>query len=590
VSRLRRARAIARQSETHAPEWGAADAAALAVVLALAVAALVGVAGNDHLNWDDQAALVENPALDRPGVVGWAFSTTHMSHYQPLSWLAWALARRSFGSTPAVHHVLSLALHLVNAALLLILAMRLGSLAGLAPAPRCVAALTAALFFAVHPLRVEPVAWASGFPYVLALAPLLLAVVLYLRYASGSGTRAALGASVFCYGVSLLCRAFSPALPFVLLVLDVALGRLQRLGLRRAILEKLPYAALALAATFAEAGARRFAPLERVGVPERASEAALAPFVYLYRTIWPVGLSPLDPLSLERGTLLPGLVLGLALLAGVTVLAYRWRHERPWLLVGWLAYLLLLGPALGVLPSGLQATADRYTYLPSVPIALLTGAAAARLWGDAARRWIWVALGVGLTALLVGVTRHQVAYWRDSVTLWTHALELDANNDVALYNLAHALAKKGDAAGAEARYRRLLELVPDHDVGRRNLELLEAARLEREGNEAAAAGRFDEAIQLYGRALERDAARLHSRRSRGMALARLGRYAEAIPDLAQAAQAPDAEPEVAGALAFALVESGRRGEAVTTLRTALARHPGDPRLSEALASLEKPPK
>ncbi len=590
MSRLRRARAVARQNETHAPEWGVADAAALAAVLALAVTAFVGVAANDLLNWDDQAALVDNPALDRPGVVGWAFSTTHMSHYQPLSWLAWALARRSFGTTPAVHHVLSLALHLANAALLFILAMRLGSLTGLAPGPRRVAALTAASFFAVHPLRVEPVAWASGFPYVLALAPLLLAVVLYLRYASGSGTRAALGASIFCYGVSQLCRAFSPALPVVLLVFDGALGRLPRLGLRRALLEKLPYAALALAATFAEAGARRFASLERVGVPERASEAALAPFVYLYRTLWPVGLSPLDPLSLERETLLPAFVLGLALLAGVTVLAYRWRRERPWLLAGWLSYLLLLGPALGLLPSGLQATADRYTYLPSVAVALLAGAASARLWDDAARRWIWVTLGVGLAIVLVGVTRHQVAHWRDSTTLWTHALELDARNDVALYNLAHALAQKGDLAGAEAHYLRLLELVPDHDVGRRNLELLEAARLEREGNEAAAAGRLDEAIQLYGRALERDAARLHSRRSRGMALARLGRYAEAIPDLAQAAESPGAEPEVTGALAFALVESSRRDEAVAALRAALARHPGDPRLSEALASLERRPK
>jgi Flp pilus assembly protein TadD len=375
----------------------------------------------------------------------------------------------------------------------------------------------------------------------------------------------------------------------VLLALDFALGRLPRLGVGRALLEKLPYAVLALAATLGEAGARRFASLERVGVPERASEAALAPFVYLYRTLWPAGLSPLDPLSLERETVLPALVIGVALLAIVSGLAYRFRRERPWLLTAWLAYLLLLGPATGLLPSGLQATADRYTYLPGVAIALVVGAGAARLWVDARNRGLWLALGVGVAAVLAGLTRQQVRFWRDSVTLWTHALEVNARNDVALYNLAHAVAEMGDSARAELHYRRLLELVPDHDVGRRNLRLLEAARLECEGNENAARGRFAEAADLYSQALERDAARLHSRRSRGMALARLGRYDEAIPDLAQAAGASDAEPEVAGALAFALAASGRREEAAAALRKALARHPGDLRLTEALTSLERRP-
>lgn len=590
MSRLRRARAIGRRAEADAPGWGAADAAALLVVLAVTLGAFAGVAHNDLLNWDDRAALVENAALDRPGVVSWAFSTTHMSHFQPLSWLSWALVRRAFGVTAAVHHLLSLALHSVNAALVFILAFVLGARAGLTPAPRCVAAAVSALLFAVHPLRVEPVAWASGLPYVLALAPLLLSVLLYLRHAAGTAAGPALVASILLYGVSMLCRAFAPALPLVLLVLDFALGRLPRLGWARALLEKLPYAGIALAATLGEASARRFASLERVGVPERASEAALAPFVYLYRTLWPAGLSPLDPLSLEPGTVFPFLVIGVGLLAAVSVLTYRFRREHPWLLTAWLAYLLLLGPALGLLPSGLQATADRYTYVPGVAIALLAGAGAARLWQDARRRGAWLAVGVGLAVVLAVLTRQQVRCWRDSVTLWTRALEVNERNDVAIYNLAHAFAEKGDSARAEALYRRLLALVPDHDVGRRNLELLEAARLEREGNEAAAAGRLDEAIQLYGRALERDAARLHSRRSRGITLARLGRYAEAILDLAQAAAAPDAEPEVAGALAFALAESGRRDEAAAALREALARYPGEPRLTEALASLERRPK
>jgi tetratricopeptide (TPR) repeat protein len=586
VSRLRRARGVAEQAEPKRPGLRTADILALTAVCIATALGFAGVADNELLNWDDQAALVKNTALDGDGVAGWAFSTTHMAHYQPLSWLAWALTRRAFGPAPAVHHVLSLALHVANAALVFVLAFRLASLTKLGAAPRRVAALFAAILFAAHPLRVEPVAWASGLPYVLALTPLLLSVILYVRHATASGVGTLLLGSLLCYGASLLSRAYSPGFPLVLLAIDFALGRLPRVGWTRILVEKLPFAVLAASATVAEGAARRFAPLERVGVAERASEAALAPFLYLYRTLWPRGLTPLHPLSLEPTAFLPALAVGVALLAVVSAWAYRLRATRPWLLAGWLSYLLLLGPALGLLPSGLQATADRYTYLPSVALALLAGAGAALLWEQGQGRATLVAIGAMLSIAMLGLTWRQVRFWRDSVTLWTRALAVDPANDVALYNLALALDARGDSAGAEAQYRRLLEVVPDHDVGRRNLELLEAARLEREGNEQAAAGHLAEAAELYSRALQRDAARLHARRSRGMALAQLGRYEEAIPDLAEAARAPDAEASVSGALAFALAETGRREEARATLQSALARHPGERRLATALTALE----
>jgi hypothetical protein len=187
VSRLRRARGVAEQAEPKRPGLRTADILALTAVCIATALGFAGVADNELLNWDDQAALVKNTALDGDGVAGWAFSTTHMAHYQPLSWLAWALTRRAFGPAPAVHHLLSLALHLANAALVFVLAFGLASLTKLGAAPRRVAALSAAILFAAHPLRVEPVAWASGLPYVLALTPLLLSVILYVRHATASG-------------------------------------------------------------------------------------------------------------------------------------------------------------------------------------------------------------------------------------------------------------------------------------------------------------------------------------------------------------------------------------------------------------------
>jgi tetratricopeptide (TPR) repeat protein len=254
-------------------------------------------------------------------------------------------------------------------------------------------------------------------------------------------------------------------------------------------------------------------------------------------------------------------------------------------MAGWLAYLLLLAPASGLAPSGVQATADRYTYLPSVAVALLVGAGAGRLRVDT--RWRkWLALGLALATALGVLTWRQVGFWRDSVTLWTRAVELDPRNNVALYNLALALDEAGDKPAAAGRYRELLALVPDHAPARKNLELLEAARFEREAGAAVAAGRLDEAAGLYGRALEHDPARLHSRRSRGMALAQLGRFGEAIPDLQAALRAGGAEPEVAAALAFALAQTGRREDALQVLRAAVARHPDSGGLVQELARLE----
>lgn len=554
-------------------------------MLLAALVVFLGVVRNDFLNWDDQAALVRNAALDGEAWLGWAFSTTHMSHYQPLSWLAWGLLRRLFGASAPVHHLASLLLHLLDAALVFALAFRLGSWSGLAPGPRRAGATVAALFFAVHPLRVEPVAWASALPYPLALLALLLSLLGYLRHATGTGSARPFLLSLAAYAVAQLCRAAAPTLPLVLLALDFGLRRPERVGWRRLWLEKLPFAGVALVATLAEAGARRFAPLARVSAGARLADALSAPLVYLARTLWPLGLSPLDAQPLDPRPSLPALAGSVALLVALTLAAWRVRAGKPWPLAGWLAYLLLLAPAAGLTPSGVQATADRYSYVPSVVVALLAGGLAARLWAGARRRR-WLALGVALGLALALSTWRQLGYWRDSITLWTRALERDPHNDVALYNLALALEAAGQEPAALERYRELLALIPDHAPARRNLDLIEAARFEREAGAAAAAGRLEEAVALYGEALERDPARLHSRRSRGMALAQLGRLEQAVPDLRAAVAAGRAEPELAAALAFALARGGQRDEALRVLREAIARHPGSPGLAQELARLE----
>jgi tetratricopeptide (TPR) repeat protein len=245
----------------------------------------------------------------------------------------------------------------------------------------------------------------------------------------------------------------------------------------------------------------------------------------------------------------------------VTLIAARLWRQRPGLLTGWLAYLALTAPASGLAPSGLQATADRYTYLPGVVLALLVGAALGEAWrAPGGRRPALAVAAVGAVALSLASVRY-LAHWRDSTALWTRALAVDPRNDVALYNLGLALEEAGDEAAAVRRYEELLRLVPDHAPARHNRDRLEARRLEREAGELAAQRRLQEAIARYTRALALDPERLHSRRSRGMALAQLGRFEEAIPDLRAAVAGGPPEAPVLHALAFALERTGHAEEA-----------------------------
>ncbi len=368
----------------------------LAAILIATFLVFSPILAHQFLNWDDPDTLVHNTHLIGPGILGWAFSTTHMSHYQPASWIAWSLVGRAFGVEPVALHAMSLAGHLLNTILVFLLAGRLARAARLTT-PGVVAgiAATAAGLFAIHPLRVEPVAWASAFPYVAALFWLLLSALAYSRWAERTGAtpRASsspwLAGSIACYGLSLLCRPVALPFPLVLTALDVYPFRLtdqtsmasaNRRSRRRLLLTKLPFLLLAVAALAAEWRARPIESVAEYGIGARLTAAAIAPFLYLWRTVWPVGLTPLDPLPLDPHLHVARLILGVAGLVMVTVVTVRLARVAPALSIGWISYLLLLAPAVGLTPSGLQATADRYTYVPGVALAVMCGAATGAVW------------------------------------------------------------------------------------------------------------------------------------------------------------------------------------------------------------------
>lgn len=541
-----------------------------ALALAAAVAATFWpVVGHEFLNWDDPEVVADNPRLQQPpaALVGWAFTTREMGHYQPLSWLALAAVSGNPAS-PARVHGLALTLHALNAVLLLLLTTRLLD-RGVPDDDRWWLALGAAALFALHPLRVEPVAWASALPYLLSFAPLLASVFAWIVWLRG-GAPSWLAASAALFAVSQLARVTAPLLPFVLLALSRLDPQARPRTLGAVTRALVPFALIAVPLAAAEASARVVESVADVGLANRVAWALTHPALYLWRTLAPVALTTLDTLPRvphpDWGRTL------VAVAASVAAVAVTWRVWSPRAaLAVWGGYLALLAPVVGLFPSGLQVTADRYTYGPAIILSVALGVAVSALGRQRTRA---VLLAAAFLAVVLGVSaRAQTAYWHDSIGLWTRALTLDADSDVARYNLALALIEAGRTDEAVPQLEQLVAQIPDHDLGRQRLAALLADRAQRGGDEAASAGRLTEAVDAYSRALQHDPSRIRARVNRGMALVQLGEPARAAADLEAGGAGTSDDPALAGALALAWSEAGRASEAIGLLRRLHDRQP-----------------
>src|SRR6185503_11144906 len=438
------ARGVATKKATQVSAGGKSDTRVDFVwtlaIAAATLAAFLPLASNQFVNWDDPYALTGNERLGSPGVVAWAFTTRVMGHFQPLAWLTWSAVNSLAGMSPIAFHALSLIGHAVNASLVYVVTRRLTLKASVDYRTASLAAAAAALLFAVHPLRVEPVAWASAFPYVQSLTWLLVATLTYLRYADSRVRRGLwFGASVVSYVLSLLSRVAAIGYPFVLLILDVfPLRRLDpvdanntardrpRVTWTGALLEKAPFALAAGIFAFLEAGSRETAPLTEIGIGARLTTAAAAPIIYLSRTLMPLPRSPIDPLPLSP-VFEPG-VLALAFVGVAALTGAAWWVRRYWPAVtaAWFTYLVLLAPVMGLTPSGQTQTADRYMYLPGVALSMIIGLAITQIGSRFGSRRVPLAILAGMTLLLGVLTWRETHWWHDSTALWTRALEFDA--------------------------------------------------------------------------------------------------------------------------------------------------------------------
>jgi tetratricopeptide (TPR) repeat protein len=453
------------------------------LILLLTVAAIYGQTWrHGFLNYDDSVYILANPEVTR-GLswdgLRWAFGF-HAANWHPLTWLSHMLDCQLFGLAAGGHHLVSAALHAANA--LLVLSLLRGLTGNLWTSA------AAAALFAVHPLRVESVAWAAERKDVLAALLMLLTLALWLRYVR----RPRLGsylAALGLFGLALAAKATPVTLPFLLLLLDGwPLGRnlafagrhtepaaaVGRRGWGLLLAEKLPFLALALAASAVTLRAQTTGVVAMAGSDptQRLGNAALAYVAYLGSFLWPHGLAPLYPYpraGISWTAVATALVL-LALLSAGALLAVR---RRPYLAVGWLWYLGMLVPVIGLVQVGAQARSDRYTYLSQIGVTIALLWLLRDLWP--ARPWKRAALAAACGGALLTLADRSHAYvrvWRDDLSLFSAATAATPGNTVMLNNLAGALRAAGRSGEAIRTLEETVRIDPGYCKALSNLGIM----------------------------------------------------------------------------------------------------------------------
>lgn len=473
----------------------------LAPALAAAAAFLVYLPSLNHgfVGWDDPMFLLGQEGWRGIGPAQWAWSfrATVGGVWQPLAYLSYGLDYALWGLKPAGYHLTSALIHSANAALVALIAREV--LRG----AKWWAPLIAALLFALHPLRVESVAWIAERRDVLGAFFALGAVLAHLR-----GKR---WATVALHGLGLLAKAQSATLPLLLLALDY--WPLKRLD-RKRVIEKWPLFLLSAACLLwtASAQERMRWTLEQHDLAGRLAQAFHGLGWYALKTLWPAGLSPFHELRTPFAWGL-GSTLGLAVVAAVV----HWGRKRPWLAAGGAWFALSLAPMLGLTQFGPQVVADRYSYLSCLPLALA---------GGLLPGWPAVALASGLGL----ATAAQQKVWASDEALWARVLERDPESATARVSLGVARGAGGDPAAAWLLFDEALAQ-PDC---------------------AAAWGEADPAARR--RRLEPRPQCRKARLNRGVARAQLGDYAGAGADFDAILEVEPDEPA-----AIALKERLRRG-------------------------------
>jgi Tfp pilus assembly protein PilF len=570
---------------------------------------------NGFVIWDDDKNFLSNPQYRGLGVsqLHWMWTTFHLGHYVPLSWMTLGLDYELWGMNPRGYHLTNLLLHCADAVLLYFVARRILRLAAGATTDGglIAAAAFAALLFAVHPLRVESVAWVTERRDVLSLCFYLSSLLAYLRSSDAEASRRRWYlASLGLFLCALLSKATAMSLPAVLLVLSIY--PLRELGggsgwwsasARHAYRRLAPFALLSATSVLLSIVALH--PPRQLGIGAKVGVSAYSLSFYLLKTIVPVRLSPLYQMPQQVDALAPVFLVSGVVVAALCALAWWGRRRWPGVSTAWVVFVVIALPMLGIVQNGPQIVADRYTYHAAPALALLVGALVFPP-GRQVRRPL-VAVAALVLACLSVLTWSQTTVWRNTESLWTQALAVDSTSSIAQSGMAGvlfranripeatvyseravalapgdpdahdalgvALARQGKLAEAVAQYERVIVLKPTSDEAHENLGVVTAAQ-----------GDLDGAIGHYRRALELNPDNADAHVNWGNALVREGRPDDAIVHYEAALRIRPDHADAHHNWGVALARQGRLLEAIEQFRQALAIDPGH---AEARAYLEK---
>jgi len=517
--------------------------------------------------------------------IKWAFTTHFAANWHPLTWISYMMDTQAFGMSARAFHLTNILLHAASVFLLFLVLSRMTR-------SEWKSAFVAALF-AIHPLHVESVAWIAERKDVLSGFFFMLTLWAYAGYAERPAFRR-YALVVLCFALGLMSKPMLVTLPFVLLLLDYwPLARLRAksgtgVSFGRLVLEKVPLFAMSAVSSVVtysvqSKGGAFGAPAEfPFGI--RAMNALVSYIAYIGKTIWPSKLAVLYP---HPGPSLPiwkAVAAGILLIA-ITILVLRAARRKPFLAVGWLWYLGTLVPVIGLVQVGVQAMADRYTYLPLIGLFIMLA------WGIPGSMGVWeygstggetpphphtpthphayrlsVQIAAVVAILALGpATWHQIGYWQDNATLFRHTAAVTKDNYDAYINLGAALQGTGKYEEALDVYLRAERLRPNHAPVHYNI-----------GGVLAPMGRYEEAIAEYEKALKLEPRYPDVHCNLAVVLVKKGRYQEALKHYKEALRIYPDYADAHSNLGSLLDIMGRTKEALAHYDAAIAANPDYP--------------
>lgn len=500
--------------------------AAAGLAAALTFLAYIPALSNSFINWDDPAYVYSNEKIRNLNLsyLLWVFTNPSVANWHPLTMLSHAIDYAVWGLDPFGHHLGNIILHSLNTFLVAMLGYRLIEFRFGKNSRAVFATLVTALFFGLHPLHVESVAWVAERKDVLSMLFSLLAINSYISYASAS-KRSGYAFSLIFFILALMSKPMAVSLPLVLLIIDFFPLERFRQGFIRPVVEKIPFfifsGVSSLLTIWAQKAGGAISTLETYPITVRLWGAVKAYVFYLYKTIAPIHLSPyyphpvnINPVSIEYlGSLI--VFIGITVFCAVTFKKYKAFTAA------WLFYVITLIPVVGIVQVGGQAAADRYTYLPMLSIFLLAGAGAGYLFNSRTKMIITIAAAC-VFVVFGALTIKQLSVWKDPLTFWSYVLEENPETALAYINRAMAYEDVGRLDEALIDYTKSLELKPRAGTYNNRARIYHAK------------GDYQKAIEDFNRAIAMNPSFAEAYNNRGLTYRALGDSGGALADFATA--------------------------------------------------------